>query len=72
VVLTAKEIGAANPKFFLNEQMYAHLIAWVERHYREYLMPEDLADPHFLVESQTALDELSQLLHLGSIYSFQK
>jgi len=33
---------------------------------------EDLADPHLLMESRMALDELTKILGLGSVYPFQK
>ncbi len=45
---------------------------WVRRRYRETLAPNDLADPHLLVESRDALDELTRLLGLGAIYPFQR
>ncbi|MGA0871880.1 MAG: N-succinylarginine dihydrolase [Phycisphaerales bacterium] len=45
---------------------------WVRRRYRETLSPSDLADPHLLVESRDALDELTRMLGLGSIYPFQR
>ena len=32
----------------------------------------DLADPQLLEESRTALDQLTQLLRLGSVYDFQR
>ena len=35
------------------------------------LLPADLADPALLDESRRALDELSQLLGLGTVYPFQ-
>jgi succinylarginine dihydrolase len=44
----------------------------VRAHYRDALAPEDLADPKLLDESRTALDALTQLLGLGSIYPFQR
>jgi succinylarginine dihydrolase len=44
----------------------------VERHYRERLEPADLADVRLLDECRTALDELTALLHLGSIFDFQR
>jgi succinylarginine dihydrolase len=47
------------------------LEAWVERHHRDRLEPRDLADPALLDESRAALDELSGLLGLGSVYEFQ-
>jgi succinylarginine dihydrolase len=49
----------------------AELVAWVERHYRDRLVPADLCDPALARESFTALDELTGILRLGSIYDFQ-
>ncbi len=72
VVLSPSEIQAVNPHVFLNASLYAALKKWIVKHYREKLHPSDLADPLLLRESQTALDELTSLLHLGSIYPFQK
>ena len=54
------------------DALYAKLTAWVERHYRDRLSQDDLADPKLLDEVRTALDELTGLLGLGSIYDFQR
>ena len=48
--------------------MYVYL---VNKHYRETLTPQDLIDPHLVEESYIVLDELTQILDLGSIYEFQ-
>ena len=45
---------------------------WVRRRYRETIAPSELADPQLLVESRDALDELTRLLGIGSIYPFQR
>lgn len=71
VVLNEAERAAMNPAVLLDGPRYAQLEAWVMRHYREELALSDLADPQLMRETQTALDELSQLLQLGSIYPFQ-
>ncbi len=55
----------------LLEALYADLTTWVERHYRDRLHPDDLADPHLLYESRLAPDESPRLLRLGPIYRFQ-
>ena len=47
------------------------LEAWVDRHYRDELTVADLADPELLDESRRALDELTGLLGVGSVYDFQ-
>jgi succinylarginine dihydrolase len=48
------------------------LNTWVDAHYRDTLHEADLADPQLLIESRTALDELTKILDLGSVYEFQK
>jgi succinylarginine dihydrolase len=41
-------------------------------HYRDKLHPDDLGDPKLLQESRAALEDLTNILQLGSIYDFQK
>ncbi|MDA0280107.1 MAG: N-succinylarginine dihydrolase [Proteobacteria bacterium] len=72
VVMTQKQIEETKARVFLDEALYKDLKQWIERHYRESLHISDLLDPSLLLESRTALDELSQLLHLGAIYEFQQ
>lgn len=71
VVLTDEERRVLPPGIWINDTTYPRLVAWVRKHYREALPPRDLADPRLLEESRRALDELTQLLGLGSIYPFQ-
>lgn len=71
VVLSDDELEAVNNFCLVKEQSVAVLEAWVNRHYRDRLVLEDLCDPQLLVESRQALDELTQIMHLGSIYPFQ-
>ena len=40
--------------------------------YRDLLTVDDLADPEFLDEARTALDEITTLLGVGSVYDFQR
>ena len=68
VALSAAEIAAVNPKVLMSDALFATLNGWVDRHYRDRLSSEDLADPQLLIESRTALDELSGILGLGSVY----
>jgi succinylarginine dihydrolase len=72
VVLNDAERGAVTPGVWMNDDRFAKLDAWIEAHYRDRLAPADLADPKLLVESRTALDELTQILGLGSLYDFQR
>lgn len=72
VVLTEKERAAVNPALWLDESLYLQLRRWIERHYRDRLSEADLADPQLLIECRTALNELTRLLALGSVYPFQQ
>ncbi|MZT09847.1 succinylarginine dihydrolase, partial [Citrobacter amalonaticus] len=45
---------------------------WADRYYRDRLTAADLADPQLLREGREALDSLTQLLQLGSVYPFQQ
>lgn len=70
--LTDDERRAIKARVFLDEALDRDLVSWVERHYRDRLEGSDLADPHLLGEVRTALDELTRLLAVGSIYDFQQ
>jgi succinylarginine dihydrolase len=72
VVMSEAQQSALHANVLLNEGLYKQLRQWVEKPYRDELAPSDLADPSLLVECRTALDELSQLLRLGSVYDFQR
>lgn len=72
VALTEPELQAVNPNTLINDAQFARLNAWVDKHYRDELAEDDLRDPQLLIESRTALDELTQLLSLGSVYPFQQ
>jgi succinylarginine dihydrolase len=72
IVLTDQERSAIRARVFLDDALYMDLVHWVERHYRDRLSGSDLADPNLLIEIYTALDELTSLLKLGSIYDFQR
>jgi succinylarginine dihydrolase len=71
VPLTERERESVHARVFLDDALAADLEAWIGRHYRDRLAPEDLADPALLDESRRALDELTQLLRLPSVYPFQ-
>ena len=72
VPLAPSERGVLAPGVCLDAELAGRLEAWVRRHYRETLTPADLGDPDLLAESRTALDELTGLLGLGSVYPFQR
>jgi succinylarginine dihydrolase len=71
VVLNDDELHAINRGVILTDALYERLTSWVEAHYRDQLSQQDLADPMLLEEVRKALDELTGILGLGSIYDFQ-
>ena len=71
VVLTEPERAATHQGAIFNGALHVKLKAWIERHYRDTLHAQDLADPKLLRESLDALDELTGILALGAIYEFQ-
>jgi succinylarginine dihydrolase len=71
VVMSEDQIANTAPRILLDEALYSELRAWVERNYRDSLAAADLQDPALLSECRTALDELTQLLKIGSVYDFQ-
>ncbi|TRW49342.1 N-succinylarginine dihydrolase [Aliidiomarina halalkaliphila] len=72
VALNDQELDAVNPHCILTDGLFERLNKWVDKHYRDELSTDDLADPQLLEESRTALDELTQIMHLGSVYPFQR
>lgn len=70
VVMSEQERKAVR-NCLITPELVSQLRPWVEKHYRDELAQADLADPNLLTESRTALDELTQILGLGSIYDFQ-
>ncbi|MEC4725677.1 N-succinylarginine dihydrolase [Shewanella sp. D64] len=66
------ELAAVNQNTLMNEALFTRLNVWVDKHYRDRLIVDDLANPQLLIESRTALDELTQIMKLGSVYQFQK
>ncbi|MGV6800568.1 MAG: N-succinylarginine dihydrolase [bacterium] len=72
VVLTKEEQENISANCLVTDELIHQVETIVKKYYRDRLSPSDLADPSLLTESRTALDELSQLLQLGSIYDFQR
>src|SRR5512135_145790 len=71
VPLTPAEHAAIHGRVVLDDGLATALEAWIRRHYRDRLEPTDLRDPALLDESRRALDELTRLLELPSVYPFQ-
>ncbi len=72
VVLSDLQLMATNKNFILDDARLKALEGWVQKYYRDQLHPDDLRDPAFAREVLTALDALTQLLEMGSFYSFQR
>lgn len=71
VPMTDAEVAALGGRVLFDPALDAALTRWVERHYRDRLLPRDLADVALQREGLTALDELTGILGLGSVYDFQ-
>jgi succinylarginine dihydrolase len=71
VPLLASEEARVKARVFFTPELEAELVAWVDARYRDRLVPRDLADPMLVRETMTALDELTALLDVGSVYDFQ-
>ena len=72
VVLTPLELAAAHQGQRFTPVLDIALQDWASRHYRDRLGVGDLADPALITEAQTALDDLTKILDLGSnFYNFQ-
>ncbi len=72
VVLTEEERGRLGARVLLDDALASALERWIETHYRDRLAPADLSDPELLFECRHALDELTGILRLGSVYEFQR
>jgi succinylarginine dihydrolase len=72
VVLSDEEVRAIPAEVIFGPALQARLVEWVTRHYRDRLLPADLADPALAREGLVALDELTRILRLGPVYDFQR
>jgi succinylarginine dihydrolase len=70
VSLTDDEAQAMHQGVIMTEALYAALVAWVERHYRDRVEPKDLADPQLARECAAALEELERILGLPGLYDW--
>jgi len=70
VVLTDAEAAAMHQGVIMTEPLYAQLVAWVERHYRDRIEPKDLLDAQLALECGAALEELSRILGLPGLYDW--
>ena len=68
VALTEAEAAAMHQGVIMTEALYAQLVAWVERHYRDRIETQDLMDPQLALECTAALEELTRILGLPGLY----
>jgi succinylarginine dihydrolase len=64
IVLTEAQLRATLPHVLFDLHLYAKLVAWVQRYYRDTLHPHDLQDPELVKESFSALKALEAILHM--------
>lgn len=72
VVLNAEQQAAVHAGVVMTPAKIDALENWARAHYRDRVTLEDLGDAKFLDETRTALDALTQLLDLPSLYDFQR
>jgi succinylarginine dihydrolase len=68
VALTEDEAQAMHGGVIMTETLYALLVSWVEKYYRDRVEPKDLADPQLAIECAAALEELERILGLPGLY----
>lgn len=71
VVLNENEMAASNQSVYFNDDLYLKLNAWINKHYPDTFYRHDLFNPKVYERNCQALDELTRILNLGKIYSFQ-
>ncbi|PCJ62026.1 MAG: succinylarginine dihydrolase [Planctomycetota bacterium] len=67
VLLNEEELKSIHQGVMLTEALYEKLVKWVNEHYRDQLLPEDLMGFNLYEESKVALTQLSQILNLDSL-----
>ncbi len=68
VQVTPEELAAIHPGFLVDEAKLAALEAWVGEHYRDRLVPADLADPSLGEEVRAALSALEVILDAPGLF----
>lgn len=73
LTLSSAELEAVNPFQFMNESLFEKLNGWIESHFREEIVFEDLLDPSLIEENEAALADLLRILDVSlPLYSFQE
>jgi succinylarginine dihydrolase len=71
VRLEPEEVDSLEQRVLFDDELDQALVACVSTRYRDRVTVDDLADPLFAEECRVALDEITKVLGLGSIYDFQ-
>jgi succinylarginine dihydrolase len=72
VPLSDDDGAALSGSVLFDQRLESGLRSVIERRYRDRLRLDDMADPELLREAESALDEITQLLGLGSVFDFQR
>jgi succinylarginine dihydrolase len=72
VRLEAEEEESLGGRVVFDDRLDQALVECVTKRYRDRVTVDDLADPAFVEECRVALDEITAILGLGSVYDFQK
>jgi succinylarginine dihydrolase len=72
VPLEREEEESLGGRVLFDDRLDQALVACVTKNYRDRVTDDDLADLAFVEECRVALDELTQILGLGSVYDFQR
>jgi succinylarginine dihydrolase len=72
VPMSEPDMARLGGSVLFDERRERELQHIIERRYRERLTLNDVADPQLVDEAHTALDEVTQVLGLGSVYDFQR
>ncbi|HWJ95838.1 MAG TPA: N-succinylarginine dihydrolase, partial [Telluria sp.] len=67
---TDAEAAAMHQGAVMTEDLYARLVPWVEKYYRDRVEPKDLCDPQLANECRAAMEELELILGLPGLYDF--
>jgi len=72
VRLEPEEEESLGAHVLFDDRLDQTLVACVTERYRDRVSIDDLADPAFVDECRVALDEITGILGLGSVYDFQQ
>ena len=64
VCLSDEQVAAVHPFVLFTDERYRQLKRWIQKHYRDQLAPDDLADPKLAIEADAALVELADILQM--------